>query len=49
MDCYVPLILPLGKTFVFPRPLYSGIPLSEPGIVVSNRADFQGFQISKCV
>jgi hypothetical protein len=45
----VPLILPLGKPFVFLGFLYSGIPLSDLSISVSNRADLQCFQISECV
>jgi len=47
MDCYVPRILPLGKTFVFLGVLYSGIPSGGPRITVPNRADFQGFQGSE--
>jgi len=48
MDCYVPGILPLGKTFVFLGFLYSGVPLSDLWIAVPNRVDFQSFQISEC-
>jgi hypothetical protein len=48
MNCYVPGILPLGKTFVFLGFLYSGVPLSDLWIAVPNRVDFQSFQISEC-
>lgn len=45
----MPLIPPLRKSFVFLRFLYSDVPLSDLWISVSNRTDFQGFQISECV
>ena len=43
----MPLILPLGKPFVFLAFLDSGVPLTDLRIAVSNRVDFQGFQISE--